>query len=162
MERQKKEKVFVENTKFIFETNFSGDPERDNYGSTARRANIIISQELADKLSDEGFNVKATKPREGEEEGFIPKYFVKVQANYDSDWPPKIYLVPDNEAPIELDENTIGRIDKVYVTNVNCVLNPYYSQRNNTWSLYIQTMYVEFSEADDPFAARYRRPEAAN
>lgn len=150
--------ITIENTRFIFTTNFSGDPERDNYGNSDRKANIIIpTKEQADDLAAAGFNVKCTKPREGEEEGFIPTYFVSVKANYDSEWPPKIFLVCGNAEPELLTVDTVKRLDMVYVTNVNAVLNPYYSQRNDTWSLYIKTMYVEQDETDDPFAARYRR-----
>ena len=81
---KEKKIVSIENTRFIFRTNFSGDPERDSFGSTARKANIIIpDEELALSLRDEGFNVKQTKPREGEEEDYIPKYFVSISLNYD-------------------------------------------------------------------------------
>ena len=50
--------VSIENTRFIFETNFSGDPRRDKYGDTKRYVNIVIPEEIACELSDEGFNVK--------------------------------------------------------------------------------------------------------
>lgn len=32
--------LFIENTRFIFSTNFSGDPSRDKYGSAERKAII--------------------------------------------------------------------------------------------------------------------------
>lgn len=150
--------ITIENTRFIFTTNFSGDPERDNYGNSDRKANIIIpTKEQADDLAAAGFNVKCTKPKEGEEEGFVPTYFVSVKANYDSEWPPRIFLVCGDAEPELLTVDTVKRLDMIYITNVNAVLNPYYSQRNDTWSLYIKTMYVEQDETDDPFAARYRR-----
>lgn len=150
--------ITIENTRFIFVTNFSGDQERDTYGDDSRKANIIIpTKEQADDLAEQGFNVKCTSPKPGEEEGFIPAYFIAVRVNYDSEWPPKIYLVSGNAEPRLLDESTISTLDKIYVTNVNAVLNPYYSERNKTWSLYVKTMYVEQDVDDDPFAARYRK-----
>lgn len=150
--------ITIENTRFIFITNFSGDPERDAYGDDSRKANIIIpTKEQADDLAEQGFNVKYTSPKPGEEEGFNPTYFIAVRVNYDSEWPPKIYLVSGNAEPRLLDESTISTLDKIYVTNVNAVLNPYYSERNKTWSLYVKTMYVEQDIDDDPFAARYRK-----
>lgn len=150
--------ITIENTRFIFMTNFSGDPERDNFGSKERKANIIIpTEEQAMDLKDAGFNVKWTKPKEGEEEGFVPTYFVSIKANYDSEWPPKIYLVCGDADPEELTEKTIKRLDNIYILNVNVVLNPYYSQRNDSWSLYIKTMYVEQDETEDPFAKKYFR-----
>ena len=150
--------IAVENTKFIFRTNFSGDPERDTFGSDARRANIIIpSVDQAQYLIDQGFNVKETKPRPGEEDGFEPIYFVAIGVNYDSNWPPKIYLVSGDAEPVLLDEESVNSIDMMQVRNVNVVLNPYENQRTGRKSLYVRTMYVEQDINDDPFASRYRR-----
>lgn len=150
--------ITIEDTRFIFTTNFSGDPSRDSFGNDSRKADIIIpTKEQADDLAEQGFNVKCTKPKPGEEEGFVPTYFITIKVNYDSEWPPKIYLVSGEAEPRLLAEETIDILDKIYITNVNVVLNPYFSERNNRWSLYVKTMYVEQDVDDDPFAARYRR-----
>lgn len=153
---ERKPPICIENTRFIYTTNFSGDPDRDTFGSDARKANIIIPDHIqAMQLLDQGFNVKATKPKPGEEEGFVPTYFVSVSVNYDTDWQPKIYLVSGDAEPRLLDENSVGIIDKCYVLNVNAVLNPYFNQRTQRSSLYVRTMYVEQDLEDDPFASRY-------
>ena len=150
--------ISIEDTTFIFRTNFSGDPERDTFGSDARVANVIIPDERqALELMDAGFNVKMTKPRPGEEEGFSPTYYVQIKVNYDTEWPPKIYVVSGNAEPRLLDEETIAELDYIYVSNVNVVLNPYVNSRTNKCSLYIRTMYVEQDIEDDPFAHRYAR-----
>lgn len=152
--------ISIENTKFIFQTNFSGDPDRDRFGSDARKANIIIPDPLlARELSEDGFNVKETKPKPGEEDGFIPTYFVPINVNYDTQWPPKIYLVSGGSEPVLLDEDSISAIDNCYVLNVNVVLNPYYNKITGRSSLYVRTMYVEQDIEDDPFADRYARKE---
>lgn len=156
-EPREKKLIYIENTKFIYRTNFSGDPERDSFGSETRKANIIIPDyEQARDLIDAGFNVKATRPKEGEEEGFVPTYFVSITVNYDADWPPKIYLVSGDAEPVLLDRESIDILDKCYVLNVNAVLNPYQNQRTGRSSLYVRTMYVEQDIEDDPFAHRYR------
>lgn len=148
--------IRIENTKFIFRTNFSGDPERDTFGSTARKGNLIIpDRHQAKELIEMGFNVKTTKPKPGEEEDFVPTYFVSVNVNYDTEWPPRIYLVSGDAEPVLLDANSVGIIDKCYVLNVNAILNPYRNQRTGKGSLYVRTMYVEQDIEDDPFAARY-------
>jgi hypothetical protein len=150
--------ISIENTNFIFNTNFSGDPNRDRFGSTARRANVIIpTYDQAMELMEMGLNVKQTNPREGEEEGFEPEYFLAVNINYDSTFPPKIYLVSGDADPVELDANSVGMIDNCYVLNVNVVLNPYRNQVTGRSSAYVRTMYVEQDIADDPFASRYVR-----
>ena len=151
-----KKLISIENTRFIFKTNFSGDPARDTYGSDARRANIIISDpQQAEELLAEGFNVKQTKPRD-DDENFEPTYFVAINVNYDSSWPPKIYLVSGDAEPVPLDEESIDILDKIYVINVNAVLNPYHNQKTGRCSLYVRTMYVEQDVEDDPFAMKYR------
>lgn len=150
--------ISIENTKFIFKTNFSGDPERDTYGSDARRANIIIPDpDMAMALREEGFNVKQTKPRPGFEDEFVPEYYVAIGVNYDTNWPPRIYLVSGDAEPVELNEETVGSLDMCYVRNVNVVLNTYHNKRTGRCSLYVRTMYVEQDIEDDPFASRYRR-----
>lgn len=157
-EERERKIISIENTNFIFKTNFSGDPERDAFGSDARVANIIIpDNRLAECLIDEGYNIKSTRPREGEEDEFVPTYFVTIRVNYNTDWPPKIYLVSGDAEPRLLDEETIDILDRVYVLNVNAVLNPYENPKTGRKSLYIRTMYVEQDIEDDPFAHRYAR-----
>lgn len=150
--------ISIENTRFIWRTNFSGDPERDTFGSDARKANIIIPDPAqAQDLLDAGFNVKTTKPKPGEEEDFNPTYYVSINVNYDTDWPPRIYLVSGDAEPALLDEESIDILDKCYVLNVNAILNPYQNLRTGRNSLYVRTMYVEQDVEEDPFASRYIR-----
>lgn len=146
--------VSIENTRFIFETNFSGDPRRDKYGSDKRYANIVIPEELANELSDEGFNVRCTNPKDGEYE---KTYFVKATVNFESKYPPRIYLVSGGNKPELLDAESVGVIDTMYVRNVNAILSKYYNTKTDKWSLYARTIYVEQELDSDPFAARYRR-----
>ena len=154
--RRERRLVSIENTRFIWRTNFSGDPERDTFGSNERKANIVIPDHMqARELIDAGFNVKATKPKPGEEEGFVPTYFVPIKVNYDTDWPPKIYLVSGNAEPTLLDEDSIDILDKCYVLNVRATLSPYQNKMTGRSSLYVRTMYVEQDIEDDPFAHHY-------
>lgn len=146
--------VSIENTRFIFETNFSGDPRRDKFGSDKRYANIIIPEELAEELTDEGFNVRHTDPKDSEYE---KTYFVKAAVNYDSKFPPRIFLVSGDNPPELLDIESVGVIDTMYIRNVNVILSKYYNAKIDKWSLYVRTMYVEQELCNDPFAARYRR-----
>lgn len=149
--------ISLENTRFIHRTNFQGDPERDKYHSAARQATIVIPDPLlAEDMIDDGFNVKMTRPREGEEEGYIPAYYVKVFVNYAVKWPPKVYLVTGNNPPVLLDEESIKTIDEIRVKNVNVVLTSR-EWSPGKYSLYVKTMYVEQDLETDPFAARYAR-----
>lgn len=153
---KRRELIHIEDTKFIYSTNFSGDPKRDRFGSSERKGNLIIPDpEQARELIDAGFNVKRTEPRPGEEDGFVPTYYVTVKANYDTNWPPKIYFVSGKSEPRLLDEDSLLTIDTCRVRNVNAVLNPYHNPNTHRGSLYVRTMYVEQDIESDPFASRY-------
>lgn len=148
--------VIVENGKFIFDTNFAGDPKKDCFGSDERKANLVIPDiDLARELIDDGFNIRLTKPRVGEEEGFVPRYFVKVKLNYKSTWPPKVYLVTDEDKSVLLDEESVACLDDIWVDRVNAVLNRY--EGPNGKSLYVKSMEVYQKVDDDPISAKYRR-----
>ena len=153
--------VVIDNTKFIFKTNFAGDPAEDRFGSNKRRGNIIIPDpEMAQALLNAGFKVKSTKPRPGEEEDFEPTYYISVQLNYDSPWPPEVYLVSPGATPVLLDADSVGVVDKCYVLRVRVALNPYENPKTGIKSMYIRTMYVEQDVADDPFAHMYNNAGA--
>lgn len=148
--------VIVENGKFIFDTNFAGDPKKDRFGSDERKANLVIPDiDLARELIDDGFNIRLTKPRVGEEEGFVPRYFVKVKLNYKSTWPPKVYLVTNEDKSVLLDEESVACLDDIWVDRVNAVLNRY--EGPNGKSLYVKSMEVYQKVDDDPISAKYRR-----
>ena len=148
--------VIVENGKFIFDTNFAGDPKKDRFGSDERKANLVIPDiDLARELIDDGFNIRLTKPRVGEDEGFVPRYFVKVKLNYKSTWPPKVYLVTDEDKSVLLDEESVACLDDIWVDRVNAVLNRY--EGPNGKSLYVKSMEVYQKVDDDPISAKYRR-----
>ena len=88
--------ITVENTKFIFATNFSGDPKRDKYGNDARVGNLILNNpRVIDELIRAGFNVRQTQPKPGDDD-FEPTYFVKIRANYDG----KYWTVTAGYAPV--------------------------------------------------------------
>ena len=156
-EQNERKLISIEDTSFIFETNFSGDPERDRFGSFARKVNIVIPDiDQANELIEAGFNVRETKPRPDDED-FVPTYFVAARINYDTEWPPKIYLVSGDAEPRLLDEDSVGILDHIYVRNVDVVLNPYTNARTNTKSLYVRNMYVTQDIEEDPFGHKYRR-----
>ena len=90
----KRQKVNIDDTRFIFATNFSGDPSRDRFGSSTRRVNVVIpTQEMVDHLISLGVKVRQTKPNPERtyDEPFVPTYFVPVTVNMNSQWPPHVY-----------------------------------------------------------------------
>lgn len=138
--------IKLENTRFIFRTNFSGDPSRDTFGSDDRKANIVIPNvNMALAMKADGLNVKETQPREGEEEGFVPTYFIPFKVNYKTKYEsgrPKITL-RSGSAEIQIDEETISRLDGISIKNVNADLNLYENPKTGKKSLYLKEMTVE-------------------
>ena len=159
--------IAIDNTNFIFETNFSGDPARDKYGDRRRKANILIADpEQARDLMEAGFKVKETKPGRNcpDPENFVPQYHIVGLLKYRKDngepvkWPPKVVLLTGKDLKeTELDEETAGTLDHIRVKNVNVILNPRIDPENDKKTLYIRTMYVEQDMDDDPYAEMYRR-----
>lgn len=160
-----KKTIAVDNTRFIFRTQFQGDPALDRFGDTRRKCNLLIPDpEQAKDLMKMGFRVRETKPRRDQDpEEFRPEYYVlailkyRTKNNEKVKYPPKVYLVSGRNEPRLLEEEEVGLIDNMRVKNVNVILNPYvYNPDEDGVSLYIRTMYVEQDLDDDPYAAIYR------
>lgn len=158
----------IENTRFIFQTNFAGDPTKDRFADSRRKANIVIPDpEQAKDFVKMGFKVRETRPRPDDDlDEFVPTYFVTAVLKYRNrfnqpvKYPPKVYLVVGDNDPVPLDEESVECIDQMRIKNVNVILNPYeYDPENEKSSLYIRTMYVEQDIDDDPYAARYKHRE---
>lgn len=163
--------VNVDNTNFIFATNFSGDPARDRFNDTRRKCNILIPKTMVEELRSKGVTVKETKPREADDPAtFVPEYYVSAQVKYrkrDNSLVksnPKVYLVVGNNSPVLLDEDSVGCLDSIRVKNVNVVLSPYAQDTANgvRVSMYVRVMYVEQDLADDPYADYYSRRNEVN
>lgn len=157
----KRQKVNINDTRFIFATNFSGDPSRDRFGSSTRRVNVVIpTQEMVDHLISLGVKVKQTKPNPERtyDEPFVPTYFVPVTVNMNSQWPPHVYWITTTGKRLLCDIDTIGQLDYIRVKNV-CVQANLAEKRNSPgeYSLYADVMYVEQDADPDPYAERYAK-----
>lgn len=150
--------VNIDQTNFIFSTNFSGDPSRDRFNSPKRKVNVIIpTKEQADEIAALGVNVKVTRPNpnrtyDGE---YIPKYYVKVGINMDLTKPPKIVWVTPTGAKVECTKENVGNLDYIRVKNVNCMAKVVKKKNVPGYSLYAHVMYVEQSVDYDPYAHLY-------
>lgn len=165
------EQFNFDNTRFIFATNFSGDPKRDNFGDTRRKVNLIIpTEELAKALTKAGINVRQTKPGKYDTpEDFVPEFYTTVIIQFrkrDGElvkYPPAVHLVPEpGAAPVKMSEETVGQLDFIRVKNVNCIATVReYKRADGTVGHNLQTrvMYVEQDMDQDPYAAKYARKD---
>lgn len=157
----KRQVVNIDDTRFIYATNFSGDPERDRFGGKTRRVNVVVpTEELAHHLMDMGVAVCQTKPNPERvyDEPFVPTYFVRVTINLASKWPPHIYWITTTGRRLLCNEDTIGQLDFIRVKNV-CLQAKLVEKKNfpGEYTLYADVMYVEQDADTDPYAARYAR-----
>lgn len=157
-------RITIDNTRFIFATNFSGNPANDRFADGRRKCNLLIPDpEQAYILREQGVRVRETRPGENDDpDSFVPEYFVTALLKYEDrngnpvKYPPKVYLVADDNCPVLLDEETIDMLDQIRAKNVNVILNSYeYDPVGHKSSLYIRTMYVEQDLDDDPYARMY-------
>lgn len=150
--------INLDDTRFIFTTNFSGDPERDKYRSTSRRFNVIVPDEgTVMELVEYGVNVKYTRPNPDYPDD-TPTPFVTVKLNFDSKYPPRVYLIAPDGTRQAMTAETVGNLDYIRIKNV-CVKCNLAEKRDNPdeHSLYADIMYVEQDAEDDPYYARYVR-----
>lgn len=155
----RKNVINIDDTRFIFNTNFSGDPERDRFGSNRRVFNIVIPDpQQAEALIALGVNVKQTRPNpnrvyEGE---FRPTFYAKVNVNMESDYPPHIYWISPDGNRIQCTADMLRELDYIRVKKVDCQCKLYRSSRHpETMSLYADILYVYQDLDYDPYYQRY-------
>lgn len=142
----------------IFWRNFSGREQQFNEAGERNFCVYIDDEETAQKLIEDGWNVKIKQPYGDDTE---PRYFIKVKVSFTSNVPPLIVL-KKGRVTAELDEDTVGRLDSADITYVDLEINPYdYGSKRGgkpAYSAYVKEMYVTIAESR--FATKYAAKEA--
>ena len=73
----------------IIWTNFEGRATKFNPNGGKRTFALVLTEEVAAMLREEGWNVKT---RDGRDEGDDPLYFTEIVVNMESQFPPKVVL----------------------------------------------------------------------
>ena len=134
----------------IIYRNFAGRGDKFNREGDRNFALIIPTEELADRLINDGWNVKVKPPRDDQETPFM--YLpVKIKFN---DRGPNCYLVTAGRAN-RLDEESIGILDDVDILNVNLDIRPYDWEVNGKTGRTAYLQGIEVTQRVDRFAARY-------
>ena len=110
--------VEMDHARLLF-PNFEGRGDKFNREGERNFTVIIPTQEMADELVAEGYNIKV-RQREDEDPSFTLK--VKVKFNGHG---PHVYLDMDNGQPIELDEDDVKCIDKIDIIDCDIDIRPY-------------------------------------
>ena len=141
------------NGAMITHRNFAGRGDQYNREGDKNFSLVIPTREMADRLVEEGWNVKMI---DNFDDGSEPFMFLKVKVKF-NDRGPTVYL-RSGTAVNQLDEDSIGMLDDIMISNVDLDIRPY------DWTLptgatgrtaYLLGMDVE--QKLDRFAARYAR-----
>lgn len=141
----------IDDAKIIFR-NFSGKEQKYNREGERNFALIIDSQEIADKLIEDGWNVRIKAPRE---EGDMPFMYLKVKIKF-NDYGPRIFLRSGNSRAM-LNEETVNCLDGIDIRNVDMDISPNIWEDDNGEehkTAYLRSM--EVIQELDRFSARYQ------
>ena len=130
--------------------NFSGAPSKFNREGDRNFAVVIETQEQADALIEEGWNVKIKAPRDEGEDPFI--YLpVKIKFN---DRGPSVYL-KSGKAMRKLGEDTVDVLDNVDILSVSMDLRPYDWEVNGKSGRTAYLQSINVTQEVDRFADMY-------
>ena len=144
----------IDDARIIYR-NFEGRGSKYNREGDRNFAVIIDSQEVADALVREGWNVKVKPPREEDDEPFM-YLTVKVKFNERG---PAVYL-QTGKTLNKLDEESVRCLDKVRVASADLDVRPYDWEVNGKVgrTAYLQSIKVT-QDVVDRFAEDYDNRE---
>lgn len=135
--------------------NFRGEGDKFNREGDRNFVLIIPTEEIADALTKEGWNVKIRDPRE---EGDTPFMYLPVKVKF-NDRGPQVYLVTGGRRN-RLDEETVAMLDDIDIINVNLDIRPYDWEVNGKTGRTAYLQAIEVFQEIDRFAARYAEEES--
>lgn len=110
------ENLKIENATLRYR-NFSGN--RDQYHPGVRSFSVVLSEEDAEMLKADGWNVKA-RPSKADPDEIV--YTLPVGLRFDV-YPPKIVMLAGNNRTY-LDETTVAELDRAEIKNIDLMIRP--------------------------------------
>lgn len=143
----------IDDAKITFR-NFRGEGDKRNREGDRNFALIIPTEEIADALLKEGWNVKIKDPSE---EGDTPFMRLPVKVKF-NDRGPHVYLRTGNKVN-RLDEESVSILDDIDILSVNMDIRPYDWEVNGKTGRTAYLQSIEVIQEVDRFAAKYAEEE---
>jgi hypothetical protein len=144
----------IDDARIIYR-NFRGEGGKYNHEGDRNFAVIIPSEDMAEALAAEGWNVKIKPPRD---DGDDPFMYLSVKVRF-NDRGPHIYLRSGN-ASQKLDEENVGMLDRADISSVSMDIRPYDWEVNGGSGRAAYLLSMEAIQNIDRFAARYAEEES--
>lgn len=127
--------------------NFRGEKGPFNAAGARSFSLVVDDAEIADRLSEEGWNIKIRSSLiEGEE----PFMHLPVKVRF-SDSGPNVYLIT-NGRKTKLDENSIGILDRVKIVSCDLDIRPYDWEVNGNRGRTAYLNAIQVTQGVDRFA----------
>lgn len=139
----------------LIHRNFEGRESQYNRKGDRNFSIAIYDEELAQRLVDEGWNVKIKPPRE---EGEAPRMHLPVKVKF-NDRGPNVYLSSGSARGRRLNEETISCLDYIDILDANLDIRPYNWDINGKQGRTAYLQSLEVIQDVDRFADRYAEEE---
>lgn len=136
--------VLMEGVRIIFR-NFAGKEGQYNREGDRNFA-VLLDEETAQAMAEDGWNVKWLKPREDADEGEADQPYIQVSVNF-TGRPPNIVQIT-SRGRTNLGEDEVELLDWADIVNADLIVRPYHWEVNGKTGVkaYLQSLYVTIEE----------------